>query len=85
MAQYSRAKDFHRLLVSLESFIAGQASLVAFDESCLSSLSIMLAPTDGLYAGGKFVFEVGVDFPTLLILQLSENRLHKNCKMCHYE
>ncbi len=74
MARYSRAKDFHYLLTTLDSFTAGQASLVEFDSDCLTSLSVMLTPTGGLYAGGKYVFEVR------LMKTKSQN---KNIQMFH--
>ncbi len=66
MARYSRAKDFHRLLTNLDSFTAGQASILDFDNDSLALITILLMPKDGLYAGGKYVFEVIVIYLFLL-------------------
>ena len=54
-----RAKDFLNFVKTLDSFTAGQCQVVDYDSDDLSSLTIKITPTDGLYKGGKFLFKVG--------------------------
>ena len=59
MAQrYNRLRDFTQLMRNLESFTAGQARIVSYEEDELDNIDVELRPTDGPYKGGTFFFRV---------------------------
>lgn len=57
-SQRSLAKEFHKLMRSIKSFSGGQARVVNFDEENLGEFDVEIAPSDGLYKHGKFIFKV---------------------------
>ena len=56
--RYSRLRDFALLLRNIESFTAGQARIVSYEEDALRNIDVELCPSDGPYKGGTFFFRV---------------------------
>ena len=56
--RYNRLRDFALLLRNIESFTAGQARIVSYEEDALRNIDVELCPSDGPYKGGTFFFRV---------------------------
>lgn len=54
----SFAKDFHNLLRNISSISGGQACISDWDDDDVSKFDVEISPSDGLYKGGKFKFQV---------------------------
>ena len=59
MARKTVTKDFYNLLKNIGSLSEGQACVKDWDDDDLSTFEIEIAPSGGLYVGGKFKFKVG--------------------------
>ena len=56
----SFAKDFHNLLRNISSISGGQACISDWDDDDVSKFDVEISPSDGLYKGGKFKFQVRI-------------------------
>lgn len=56
----SFAKDFHNLLRNISSISGGQACISDWDDEDVSKFDVEISPSDGLYKGGKFKFQVRI-------------------------
>ena len=50
-------KDFHKLLRNVESFSAGQAKIIDYEDD-LQEFTVEIIPKDGIYRHGKFDFKI---------------------------
>ena len=52
------AKDFYKLFRNIGKLSNGQARIVTWDDEDLTTFQIEIAPSDGLYMHGKFLFKI---------------------------
>ncbi|XP_072172223.1 uncharacterized protein [Diadema setosum] len=60
MPDRSLAKDFHSLMRNIGSVSDGQATVTKWDDENLGNFQVTVAPNDGPYKDGEFVFEIEV-------------------------
>lgn len=64
MANRTYAKDFHKLHLNIDKLSGGQALIIDWSDDDLSTFEVEIAPTGGLYRGGKFKFKFEVCIDT---------------------
>ncbi|XP_072034938.1 uncharacterized protein [Amphiura filiformis] len=60
MENRTLAKDFHQLLKNIQGMSGGQAAVTDWEDD-LTCIKVTITPSDGLYKGGHFIFEVKPD------------------------